>query len=156
MANANRSINLAEHAVILVVVSLVGLTANWTGTGVNILSAMPGMAIIYAMVMAGLVIAKFAPFYLPSIAWISIIAIGLTLPAAPTADILLPYLKKVSFLPLSVPILAYAGLAVAGRELDSFRKSGWKIVVVGIFVFLGTFLGSAVIAEIILKIQGKI
>ena len=156
MPNINRSIDLVQHAVTLVVVSMVGLAANWTGTGVDIFSALPGMAIIYAIVMVGLVIAKIAPFYLPSIAWISIIAIGLTLPVSPAAGVLLPHLEKVSFLSLSVPILAYAGLAVAGRELEAFKKSGWKIVVVGVFVFLGTFLGSAVVAEVVLRMQGKI
>ena len=40
--------------------------------------------------------------------------------------------------------------------MEAFKKSGWKIVVVGVFVFLGTFLGSAVVAEVVLRIQGEI
>lgn len=156
MSNINKSINLKEHASVLAVVSVVGLVANFTGTGVDVITALPGMLIIYAMVMLGLFISKIAPFYLPSIAWISIIAVGVTLPVSPIAGDLLPYLKKVGFLPLTVPVLAYAGLAIAKREIDIFKTSGWKIIVVGILVFVGTYLGSAVVAELVLKMQGII
>ena len=156
MSNVNKSINLVEHASVLGVVSVVGLVSNYTGTGVDILTALPGMLILYAMVMVGLLLAKVVPFYLPSIAWISIIAVGLTLPVSPVAGILLPFIKKVGFLPLTSPVLAYAGLAIAQREINTFKTSGWKIIVVGILVFVGTYIGSAVVAELVLKAQGII
>ena len=106
MSNVNKSINLVEHASILIIVSAIGLVSNYTGIGVNIFTALPGMLIIYAMVMAYLVLSKIAPFYLPSIAWISIIAVGMTLPVSPVATTLLPYIKEVGFLPLITPVLA--------------------------------------------------
>jgi len=31
---------------------------------------------------------------------------------------------------------------------------GWKTIIIGMLVLLGTYLGSAIIAEIILRIQG--
>ena len=156
MSNVNKSINLVEHASVLVIVSAVGLVSNYTGTGVDIFTALPGMAILYAIVMAGLVICKIAPFYLPSIAWISLIAVGLTLPVSPVAATLLPYIKEVGFLPLTSPVLAYAGLAIAQREIKIFKTSGWKIITVAILVFVGTYVGSAVVAEIVLKMQAII
>ena len=52
-------------------------------------------------------------------------------------------------LPIS-PILAYARLTV-GKDIGVLRTQGWRIVLVGLFVFIGTFMGSAVIAELVLR-----
>nr|WP_307897862.1 hypothetical protein [Clostridium botulinum] len=43
-----------------------------------------------------------------------------------------------------------------GKDLESFKKSGWRIIVVSCVVFIGTYLGSAVIAQLILKSLGQI
>ena len=43
-----------------------------------------------------------------------------------------------------------------GKDLDSFKKNGLKIVIVAIFVFIGTYLASAVIAHLVLKLTGQI
>jgi putative effector of murein hydrolase LrgA (UPF0299 family) len=51
--------------------------------------------------------------------------------------------------------LAYAGVAI-GKDLDDFAKSGWRIVVVACVVFIGTYIGSAIIAQAILKYLGQI
>ena len=64
------------------------------------------------------------------------------------------YAGKVSFLGLCTPILAYAGLSV-GKDMDAFKRLSWRIVIVGLFVFVGTFLGSAVIAEAVLRYMGN-
>ena len=42
------------------------------------------------------------------------------------------------------------GLAV-GKDLGVLKQQGWRIVLVGLFVFVGTFIGSAVIAEAVLR-----
>jgi hypothetical protein len=41
-------------------------------------------------------------------------------------------------------------------KIAELKKLSWKLVVVAIFVFIGTFFGSAIIAQIILKLQGII
>ena len=43
-----------------------------------------------------------------------------------------------------------------GKDVDTFKKQGFAIVVVAIFTFAGTFLGSTIIAQIILKMTGVI
>ncbi|HIT03733.1 MAG TPA: DUF340 domain-containing protein, partial [Candidatus Caccocola faecipullorum] len=40
-----------------------------------------------------------------------------------------------------------------GKDIDALKSQGWKIVVVGLFVFVGTFIGSAVIAEVVLRMM---
>jgi hypothetical protein len=57
---------------------------------------------------------------------------------------------------LATPVLAYAGLAITREEVATFARSGWKLFVVAIFVFVGTYVGSAAIAQLVLTLQGVI
>ena len=58
-------------------------------------------------------------------------------------------------LPLCTPILAYAGIS-AGKDLDTFKEQGIAIVCTAILAFIGTYIGSAIIAQIILKLTNVI
>lgn len=151
-----RNISLTEHALLLVIVLAVGLIGNFIGPDIPLLAAIPGMLILYAITMIGLVITKYAPFYLPSIAWISLVAILATMPWTPGSEWLVARLENVDFLALATPVLAYAGLAITRNEVGTFRESGWKIVVIALLVFVGTYVGSAAIAQFILALQGQI
>jgi len=62
---------------------------------------------------------------------------------------------KMNTLPLCTPILAYAGVSV-GKELDTFKKQGIAIVVTGLITFIGTYVGSAFISNIVLKLTGVV
>jgi len=50
---------------------------------------------------------------------------------------------------------SYAGI-YTGKNLDSLKKTGWRIVILALFVMIGTYVGSAIIAEIILRLLGQI
>ena len=94
---------------------------------------------------------KVSPKNLPAIAYISFIAIPITIPVvSPIADYAIEQIGKIGLLPLCNPILAYAGISI-GKDVDTFKKQGFAIVVVAIFTFAGTFLGSTIIAQLILK-----
>lgn len=149
-------IHLAEHFSVLAIVCAIALIGNRIGPEIGLLEALPGMAIILAMVMAGLVITKIAPFYLPSVAWIALVSIVLTLPGMPGSAFILAHVQKVNVLALVTPVLAYAGLAITRSDVDTFKRSGWKIVIVALLVFVGTFIGSALVAELVMKLQGLI
>jgi hypothetical protein len=153
---ARPQINLLDHLVVVTIVCLVALMGNQLGARINILTALPGMIILLGMVMAGLMVTKIAPFYLPSVAWIALISTILTLPWLPTSAPIIEQVQHVNVLSLATPVLAYAGLAITKRELDVYKASGWKIIVVALLVFFATFVGSALIAEMILKAQGLI
>lgn len=47
------------------------------------------------------------------------------------------------------------GIAIC-KDLDVFAKSSWRIVLVSVVVFIGTYIGSAIIAQVILKSIGQI
>lgn len=95
------------------------------------------------------------PGRIPAVAYIVTLGCILTYPTMPGSDVINEAVKKVGFLQLCTPILAYAGIAI-GKDLDAFAKSGWRIVVVACVVFTGTYIGSAIIAQTILKALGQI
>ena len=137
------------------ITAVMSLIANLVGYKNGIVESIPGMLILIAITFAGVIIAKYIPIKIPSVAYIVVIGCIVTYPSFPGAAAINAYIAKVNFLALTTPILAYAGLGI-GKELDDFRKAGWKLVIVSCVVFVGTFVGSAVIAQFILKMMGQI
>ena len=149
-----RKIDIVENALLLVIACFLGLVANWVGTGVTPAQALPGMTVLYAASIGGLILARYMPFYLPSVAWVSLIAIVVTIPGVPGSEFVLAKVGELNFLALATPALAYGGLALTRNEFEIARRSGWKIVVVAICVMIGTYLGSVIIADLTLRITG--
>lgn len=140
---------LGKTALVLVAVCVAAWFSN-TVNGAPLLEALPGMLILYGLVIIGLVMGRLCPFYLPSVAWVSLVSILVTLPSFPGSAWIVSQLAAVNFLAVVTPVLAYAGLALTGREFSMFRQTGWKLVIVALLVFTGTFIGSAVVAHIML------
>jgi len=141
---------------VMLLVAIITLIGQRVGYGIGIVKAIPGMVIILVLGMAALIIKDFTPkLQFPAFAWASLLALILTMPFMPTAKFLLTYTNEVSFMGTTTPILAFAGISV-GMKVTKLKELSWKLIVVAIFVFLGTFFGSAVVAQIILKIQGLI
>ena len=111
--------------------------------------------IVGAMSLVAMAMAKFLPGNIPAVAYVVTLACLLSYPGVPGSEYVNAYVKKVGFLQLCTPILAYAGVSI-GKDLDAFAKSGWRIVVISCIVFIGTYIGSAVIAQCILKALGQI
>lgn len=153
-AKDQQPIPLATVAVGLIIAGAIALVANWVATGVAPHVALPGLAILIGLSLAGLFIGRIVPFRLPDIAWITLVTILVTLPGSPVAMLVAVHVAKVGFLPLASPVLAYAGLALSPAEFCIARRSGWKIVVVAVCVMFGTYLGSVVIADGVLRITG--
>lgn len=154
-AGDERTLHLGETLRDLAIVPLIAIPIQMLATDQSVLYVVTGMAILYAICVGGLLLTKYVPFYLPSVAWISLVAIALTLPMLPWADAILPLVVGIDFLALAVPPLAYAGFAITTREMGLMKKSGWKILVIALLVFIGTYVGSAVIAEVVLGITGS-
>ena len=74
---------------------------------------------------------------------------------AKVLPIQVPVILYVGLLPLCTPILAYAGIS-AGKDLDTFKEQGVAIVCTAILAFIGTYIGSAIIAEIVLRLTNVI
>ncbi|KAJ51140.1 hypothetical protein BD780_000262 [Clostridium tetanomorphum] len=140
---------------ILVLIGILSLIGNMVGPKNNIFEAIPGMIILVAIALGGILLAKVIPGKIPAVAYIVTLGCILTYPGVPGAATISKYIAKVDFLALTTPILAYVGISL-GKDLDTFKKSGWRIIVLSCFVFTGTYIGSAIIAQLILKALGQI
>ena len=69
--------------------------------------------------------------------------------------LILDLTKQISAGQIGTVILAIAGVSI-GCKLDDIKKLSWKIILTAFVVFIGTFFGSALVAELILKLQGII
>ncbi|MFP3043149.1 DUF340 domain-containing protein [Treponema primitia] len=145
---------LLDSVIVLLIVGCMSLLGNLIGYHNSIIDAAPGMVILIAIAVAGLLLARLFP-KIPAAAYIVTLGCILTVPSVPGASIINPLIAKVSFMSLTTPILAYAGIAI-GKDLEVFKKAGWRIIVLAIVVFTGTFLGSAIIAEVVLRLLGQI
>lgn len=149
----------------LVIVVIFASIGNYISTAkahapVTPLEAVPGLLILLVITLIGCLIYelinKFTSKNLPAIAYISLVAILVTIPGLfPFADYCIETMNKIGLLPLCTPILAYAGISL-GKDLDTFKEQGVAIVVIALFTFVGTFIGSAVIAQLILGATGVI
>lgn len=124
------------------------------------LESLPGLLTMILMVIVGCliqqVLEKAFKFHLPTILYISTISVIASIPGfSPIADFVVTEFNKMGLLPLCTPILAYAGISI-GQDMDAFRRQGFAIICVALCTFLGTYIGSAVIAQVILKMTGVI
>ncbi len=147
--------NIQEWTLLLTIFGISALFGNWLGYDIMPLNAIPGMIILILICLAGFVLHSLIPIKFPSVAYIAIIGVVISMPWMPGADQVVAWTSEVQLLALTTPILAYAGIAI-GRSWTDFVKLGWKTLIVASLVLLGTFIGSALIAEVILRFQGII
>ncbi len=145
------------HAIqIFVIVGLITLVGNWVGMDqINPIDAAMGMLILLVLVFIGWWLSQALPINLPPIVFVSILGILATTPWTPGSAWILSHTGNISFLATTTPVLAFAGISI-GKDLDKFMELGWRIIVVALVVFTGTFLGSAVIAQVMLRLTGQI
>lgn len=142
-------------AVVILITAAISLVGNWVGTQVNPIEALPGMLFLVAIAAVGYIISEILPFRSPAVLWIVTLGAVVTFPSFPGAAMITEQVAKVNFLALATPILAYAGI-YTGENLDNLKKSGWKIILLTFGIMVGTYLGSAIIAQLVLSFMGQI
>ncbi len=148
--------NTLEQLKIMIVVAIMILIGQKIGFGLSITEAIPGIILVVIVAMLALMIKDLLPnLKFPAFAWATMIGLILSMPFMPTAKFFLEYTNKVSFLATTTPILAFAGISV-GNKIPQLKKLSWKILLIAIIVFSSTYFGSALIAQLVLKIQGII
>lgn len=132
------------------------IASNLHGEGASLVNIIVGMLWLLAIVLLGNLIDFLAlklNINLPTILYIALVSSVMSIPAVwPGAIHMNTALSSISLLPLTTPILAYAGIST-GKELEAFKKQGLQIIVVTLFALAGTYVGSAVIANIIWKLM---
>lgn len=141
---------------IMIIIGIIILIGQRIGYGISIGEAIPGILIVLLIAIVALKIKELTPkLKFPAFAWSLLIALVLSMPFMPTAKVFLQYTNQVNFLGTATPILAFAGISV-GNKIPQLKKMSWKVFIVAIVVFIGTYFGSALVANTVLKIQGII
>jgi hypothetical protein len=142
---------------LLLLASTIMILTNILGYKMQLLESIVGIGILCGIALVGLTISKFMSRFiqLPSMMYVSLLALLLACPISPIKDIIINLTSKVAFMAPATALGAFAGISL-GKDLKSFAKMGWKLVIVTLFVITGTFIGSALVAHVVLKITGAI
>ena len=129
--------------------------ANFIGYDVGFMESLPGLAVLVIISMLAVVCTKVIPQKLPIVAYCAIIGLLAACPLSPVRTFVIDAAAKINFTAPFTVVGAYAGLAI-GDQLKTFVKQGPKILLVGLLVMTGTFLGSCIWDSLILKLTGAI
>ena len=138
---------------LLVIFSVITVIGNWVGYKHPISGSLVGMLILSIITLVGLLLERYLPFNISSIIYISVSGIILSLPGFPTSDFVVKYVGQVELLSIVTVFLAYVGIGV-GKNWDQFKTMGWRGIVVTICLITGTYIGSALIAHVVLVLSG--
>ena len=134
--------------IFLLLIACLGITtANFVGFKVSFIESLPGTLVLLVISLISVVLTK--------VAYCSIIGLLLASPISPISEFVINSVNKINFTAPLTLVGAFAGISI-GSDIKSFAKQGWKMIIIAIFVMTGTFLGSAIIAQIVLKITNAI
>lgn len=139
-----------------VIASIGNMLSTWhAGDMVMPWEILPALASMFVIVILGCLadeLMRKIHISLPKILYISLFTMLLSIPGfSPIAEWMQVNYAKIGVLPLCTPILAYAGISI-GKDMDSFKKQGVGIVITSLMAFAGTYIGSAIIAEVLLRL----
>ena len=142
---------------LLLMVSVIIILTNIIGYKMPVKDSIIGVLLLSAISLIGLTISKFMSRFvkLPSMMYVSLLGLLLACPVSPVKDIVVETTTPVAFLAPATALGAFAGISL-GKDLKDFTKMGWKLVLITLFVITGTFIFSALVADIVLKMTGVI
>ena len=142
---------------LLLMVSVIIILTNVIGYKMPVKDSIIGVLLLSAISLIGLTISKFMSRFvkLPSMLYVSLLGLLLACPVSPVKDIVVETTTPVAFLAPATALGAFAGISL-GKDLKDFTKMGWKLVLITLFVITGTFIFSALVADIVLKMTGAI
>ena len=142
---------------LLRMVSVVIILTNVIGYKMPVGDSIIGVLLLSAISLVGLTISNFMSRFvkLPSMMYVSLLGLLLACPVSPVKDIVVETTTPVAFLAPATALGAFAGISL-GKDLKDFAKMGWKLVLITLFVITGTFIFSALVADVVLKITGAI
>ena len=140
------------------VLALTGLgmmTANYIGFNVAFADSLPGVLVLLVLALGAAGLSHVIPLKLPTVAYCSILGLLAACPLSPVSEFVISAANKINFTAPLTMVGAFAGMSIS-NQLRAFVKQGWKMVLITVFVMTGTFMGSLVIAQFVLKLTGVI
>lgn len=145
-----------ESVFLLILSSVIIAAATMVGYKVPLMDTFIGVSVLLIVGLTGFLISRLPMLNkLPSVVWISVVAIFVSSAAFPWSKEVVKLAFKVPFMAVCTPTLAYAGLSI-GKDFEAFQKLSWRIVPVALAVIAGTFLCAAMIAQWALHLEGAI
>lgn len=142
--------------ILILIIAGIGMTlANFVGFDVKFGESVPGVCILLIISVVSVLISKIVPLQLPVIAYCSILGLILACPISPVREFVIESANKINFTAPLTMVGAFAGLSISD-QIRQFVKQGWKMILIGIFVMTGTFIGSAIVAQVVLTITNAI
>lgn len=130
--------------------------ANFVGFNVGFKESLPGVLILLGISLCAIFLSKVLPLRrLPVVAYCSIIGLVVASPISPVNTYVIDAVGKIQFTAPLTMVGAFAGISMS-NQIKSFAKQGWKMVIISLLVMTGTFVGSAIISHIALKLTGVI
>ena len=129
--------------------------ANFVGFHVAFTDSLPGICVLLVIAIVGVAVSKVVPLKLPIGAYVSILGLLAASPISPCREFVIASAGKINFTAPLTMVGAYAGISISD-QIHTFIKQGWKMILIGIFVMTGTFVFSAIIAQIGLTVTGAI
>ena len=146
---------LKRWAALLFAFSVIVTIGNVVGYHTAFVDTFIGMIIIAFIALIGMSLERVFPVHIPSIVFISLIGLLVSIPGAPTAEFVTHYVSQVELTTICTAFLAYVGISI-GKDWEEFKRIGWRGIIVAIVVITGTYLCSATIANITLFATGMI
>lgn len=138
---------------LLTIFSVITVIGNYVGYKHPIQDSLVGMGILSLITLIGVWLERKLPLDISSIIYISVIGIIIAFPGVPTSEPVLHYVSKIELLSIVTVFLAYVGIGI-GKSWDEFKALGWKAIIVAVLVIASTYLGSAIVAHIVLVMTG--
>lgn len=124
---------------------------NWINSHVAPQKALVGIILVGVVAIIGDFLACNIPYKVPAVCWVSAVGMLATAPIGPWAAPVAAITSSVNFMPLTTPILAYAGLSLA-KDIPAFKRLGWRIVVTSLLANTGTFIAAATLAHFLMHV----
>lgn len=150
--------NVSVHGIfnwilLLAIFSIITVIANFIGYRHPIADSLIGMAILSLITLAGVWMERYLPLNISSIIYISVIGIAIAFPGMPTSEAVSYYVSQVELLSIVTVFLAYVGIGM-GKSWNEFKTLGWRAIIITVLVIASTYLGSALVAHIVLVMTG--
>lgn len=150
--------NVSVHGIfnwilLLAIFSVITVIGNYIGYKHPITDSLVGMAILSLITLVGVWMERYLPLNISSIIYISVIGIVVALPGMPTSNFVLHYVSQVELLSVVTVFLAYVGIGM-GKSWNEFKTLGARAIIITILVIASTYLGSAIVAHIVLVMTG--
>ena len=150
--------NVSVHGIfnwifLLAIFSIITAISNYVGYKHPIQESLVGMGILSLITLLGVWMERKLPLNISSIIYISVMGIVLAFPGMPRSEIVSYYVSQIELLSIVTVFLAYVGIGM-GKSWNEFKALGPRAVIVTVLVIASTYLGSAIVAHVVLVMTG--